>query len=87
MITRLRQLALLSDDYQPPYDLQTKWTDFEKCARYRLTFESNLTWKMGDSMTITADVKGTAILRLDGQDEYFLYSTRNGAGVLTYDKL
>ena len=85
MITRLRELALLGDDTQPPYDLQTKWKDFEKCARYKMTFESNLTWKLGDSMTITADIKGTAILRLDGEGEYFLYSTRNGSGTLKYD--
>ncbi len=87
MITRLRQLALLSDDYQPPYTMETKWNDFEKCSRYRLTFESNLIWKLGagDSMTISADIKGTAILRLDGEGEYFLYSTRNAPGTLTYD--
>ncbi|MGD0752897.1 MAG: hypothetical protein ABSA23_16010 [Anaerolineales bacterium] len=85
MATRLQQLALLSDDYQPPYDLQTKWKDFEACVRYTLIFKSHLVWKMGDSMTITADLVGTAVLRLDGQDEYFLYSTRNGDGTLKYD--
>lgn len=85
MITRIQQLELLGDDYQPPYDLQTKWKDFEACVRYQLIFKSHLVWKMGDSMTITADLVGTAVLRLDGQGEYFLYSTRNGSGTLKYD--
>jgi hypothetical protein len=85
MFNRLRQLALLSDDTQPPYTMETKWKDFEKCARYRMNFESKLTWKMGESMTIKADIKGSAILRLDGEGEYQLYSTRNGSGTLTYN--
>ena len=85
MINRLRQLQLLSDETQPQYTKDTKWNDFEKCARYRMSFESILTWKIGESMTIKADVKGSAILRLDGQGEYLLYSTRNGSGTLTYD--
>jgi len=84
MYNRLRELALLSDDTQPPYDLQTKWKDFEACSRYRLTFESNMTWKMGESMTITADLKGSAIFRLDEEGMYIVYSTRNAPGKLTY---
>jgi hypothetical protein len=85
MIDRLRVLALLNDETQPQYTKDTKWNNFEKCSRYRMSFESNLTWKIGESMTIKADVKGSAILRLDGQGEYLLYSTRNGSGTLTYD--
>lgn len=84
MYNRLRVLALLSDDTQPPYNLQTKWKDFEACSRYRLTFESKMTWKMGESMTVTADLKGSAIFRLDEEGQYIVYSTRNGAGTLTY---
>jgi hypothetical protein len=84
MYDRLRVLALLSDDTQPPYDLQTKWKDFEACSRYRLTFESNMTWNMGESMTIKADLKGSAIFRLDEEGMYIVYSTRNAPGKLTY---
>jgi len=36
-------------------------------------------------MIITADLVGTAILRLDGEGEILLYSTRNGSGMLKYD--
>ena len=84
MYNRLRVLALLADDSTPPYTLQTKWKDFEACSRYRLTFESNMTWKMGDSMVISADLKGSAIFRLDEEGMYIVYSTRNAPGTLTY---
>ena len=40
MMTRIYQLGLLADDYQPPYDIQTKWKDFEECSRYQLIFKS-----------------------------------------------
>lgn len=85
MMTRLHDLEILEDDNQPPYNKDTKWKDLEACRRYRLTFDSNLTWKLGDSMTVRADIKGSAIFRLDGPGEIVFYSTRNGPGTLTYD--
>ena len=83
MLTRLYQLELLGDDIQPPYDLQTKFNQLEACGRYRLTFESNISWQMGDDETIEADVKGSIIFHMDQQ--YMNIFTIYKSGILTYD--
>jgi hypothetical protein len=87
MFYRLNLIAKLAGTGKSPngdggYNLQNKFNKLEQCLRYRLSFDSVMTQKWGDSMTIKIHLKGSVILHAL-QDDFFFYS--GSGGELTYE--
>ena len=87
MFYRLKLIGTLVGAGKSPngdggYNIQGKFNQLEKCLRYRLSFDSVMTQKWGDAMTIKIHLKGSVILRTI-QDDFFFYS--GSGGELTYE--